>query len=155
MSFLKRFGDRVKNNAEVLALAFIIPGIVVLLLNFGLILCYGLETTSELFALSLGLLSVGLGLVAIDMSTKSDKRQTELLQRLDSNVARLPLLLLKGDTLTPSGQIIAKEMLSEQSKPAAQKRLDEDTQKVGYVRGELFENEDGSWSIHWGGKYPL
>jgi len=154
MSFLKRFGDRVKNNAEVIALAFIIPGIVVLLFNCVLILCYGLEAKTELFALSLGLLSVGLGLVAIDMSTKSDKRQTELLQRLDRNVARLPLMI-KGDTLTPSGQIMAKEMLSEQSKLAAQKRLDEDTKKVGFVRGELFQNEDGSWSIHWGGKYPL
>lgn len=146
--FLKRFGDRVKNNAEVIALSFIIPGIVVLLLNCGLILCYGLEAKTELFVLSLGLLSVGLGLVAIDMSAKSDKRQTELLERLDRNVARLPLVL-KGDILTPPGQIIAKEMLSEQSKPATQKRLDEDTQKVGYVRGKLFQNEDGSWSIHW------
>lgn len=152
--FLKRFWDRVKDTAAVIAFAFIIPGIVVLLFNCVLILCYGLEVKTELFALSLGLLSVGLGFIAIDMSAKSDKRQTELLERLDRNIARLPLMI-KGDTSTPSSQIIAKEMLSEQSKPAAQKRLDEDRQKVGYVRGELFENKDGSWSIHWGGKHPL
>lgn len=37
----------------------------------------------------------------------------------------------------------------------AQKRLDEDTQRAGYVRGELYQRDDGSWAIHWGGKYPL
>ena len=43
----------------------------------------------------------------------------------------------------------------EESKRRAQKRLDEDTRNVGYQRGELKENEDGTWSIAWGGKYPL
>ena len=41
------------------------------------------------------------------------------------------------------------------SKEKAQARLDADTKKVGFVRGEIFEKEDGSWAIHWGGKYPL
>jgi len=114
----------------------------------------GEEVATVLLGFCLGMLSVGLGLTAIGMSGRSDIRHTELLERLDRNVARLPLLI-KGDILTPPGQIIAKEMLSEQSKPATQKRLDEDTQKVGYVRGKLFQNEDGSWSIHWGGEQPL
>lgn len=155
MNFLKRFGDKVKDNVKIIALAFIIPGIVAMLLNFGFILYYGLEAKTELFALSLGLLSVGLAILAIGMNAKSDKRYTELFERLNSNVARIPLIMLKGDILTPPGQIIAKEMLSEQSKAAAQKRLDEDTQEVDYIRGELSQNEDGSWFIHWGGKYPL
>lgn len=144
----------IKNKAEVIAIPFIVFGIGIMFYNFALILCYPLRADTGLFALSLGLLSVGLALIAVGMSAKSDRRYTELLERLDRNIARLPLLL-KGDILTPSGQIIAKKMISEQSKDAAQKRLDEDTQKVGYVRGELFQNEDGSWCIHWGGKYPL
>lgn len=41
------------------------------------------------------------------------------------------------------------------SKADAQKRLDEDTKRVGYVRGEIYKLKDGSWGIHWGGKYPL
>jgi hypothetical protein len=77
-----------------------------------------------------------------------------LLEKLDKRVADLPLLF-KGDILTPSAQIAVKELLEVQSKEAAQRRLDEDTKRVGYVRGELFQNMDGSWSIHWGGKYPL
>ncbi len=105
-------------------------------------------------ALSFGMLSVGLGLIAIDISIKADRRHTDLLERLDKNVARLPALF-KGDVLTPPGQLFTKDIFSEQAKTAAQKRLDEDTKRVGYVRGELFQNEAGSWSIHWGGNYPL
>ena len=103
---------------------------------------------------SLGLLSVGLGFIAVGMTAKSDKRYIELLERVDRNVARLPLML-KGDVLTPSGHLLAKEMLGEQSRIAAQKRLDEDTKRVEYVRGELYQLDNGSWGIHWGGKHPL
>jgi tetrahydromethanopterin S-methyltransferase subunit G len=42
-----------------------------------------------------------------------------------------------------------------ESKEAAQDRLDNETKKVGYVRGELYQLPDGSWGIHWGGKYRL
>lgn len=41
------------------------------------------------------------------------------------------------------------------SKENAQRRLDEDTKKVGYQRGQIYQLENGSWAIHWGGKYPL
>jgi hypothetical protein len=44
----------------------------------------------------------------------------------------------------------------EESRERAQHRLDADTKKVGFLRGELKQStEDGSWSIAWGGKYPL
>jgi len=33
--------------------------------------------------------------------------------------------------------------------------LDEDTKRVGYVSGEIFEIKDGKWGVQWGGKYPL
>ena len=55
------------------------------------------------------------------------------------HVEGLPLLF-KGDILTKLGERAVKELLEGQSKEAAQKRLGEDTQKVGYVRGELFQN---------------
>ncbi len=51
--------------------------------------------------------------------------------------------------------LLATVRVTNRSKAAAQKRLDEDTQKVGYVRGEIYQLQDGSWGIHWGGKYPL
>jgi hypothetical protein len=81
-----------------------------------------------------------------------------LLERLDKSVARLPLMF-KDDILSASGHLIAveltKEEVDKQSKEAAQKRLDEDTKRVGYVRGEIYQVEEGKWAIHWGGKYPL
>jgi hypothetical protein len=85
---------------------------------------------------------------------EADKRQTDLLKRIDTGVRLWPTLV-KGDLLTPPGQAAAKEAMSEQSRIEAQKRLDEDTKTVGFVRGEVYQLEDGTWAIHWGGKYPL
>ena len=112
------------------------------------------QVIGNIIGLMLGLFSVGLGLIAISMSVRSDQRYTILLERLDNNVTRLPTLL-KSDILTPPGRMLANEILTEQSKDAAQKRLDEDTQRVGYVRGEVYQLSDGTWAIHWGDKYPL
>ena len=61
----------------------------------------------------------------------------------------MPPIELIGTDLIGTVKVISR------SKAAAQKRLDEDTKRVGYVRGELYQLEDGSWGIHWGGKYPL
>jgi tetrahydromethanopterin S-methyltransferase subunit G len=144
----------IKNKAEVIAIPFIVFGIGIMFYNFALTLSDPLRTDTGLLALSLGLLSVGLALIGVGMSAKSDRRYTELLERLDRNIARLPLLL-EGDKLTSSQQKLAKEIIGEQSKIAAQKRLDEDTKRVGFVRGEVYQLEDGRWGIHWGGKYPL
>ena len=151
--FLKELWARIQNIGETIGFVFIILGVLALFTQFALVWS-GLRTESGLLGASLGLLSVGLGFIAIGMAAKSDKRHTELLKRLDKNIARLPTLL-KNDVLTPSGQLLAKEMLSERSKDASQKRLDEDTQRVGYVRGEIYQLQDGGWGIHWGGKYPL
>lgn len=37
----------------------------------------------------------------------------------------------------------------EQSKQKAQKRLKEDTKRVGYQRGKLFQLDNGKWAISW------
>ena len=142
-----------KERGEAIGLVFIILGIGVLV-TLVVLAVSDLKAESWLLGAFLGLLSVGLGFTALGMAAKADKRHTELLERLDKNVERLPVMF-RGDILTPTGQLWAKEMLSEQSREAAQKRLDEDTERVGYVRGELFQKDDGSWVIHWGGKYPL
>jgi len=158
--FLKKLWHQTKTGGEDIGLCFLIIGfsVVILLGSLGLAgVPIEVTLSSTLLSLGLALISVGLGFTAVGMSAKSDKRQTELLERLDKNVTMLPLLF-RDDILTPSGQIAVKaveELRKEQSKEAAQKRLDEDTRKVGHVRGELFQNEDGNWAIHWGGKYPL
>ena len=155
--FLNGLWHRIKTGGEDIGLPFIIIGFSIVILLFSLTLAdVPIEVTlfSTVLSLGLALISVGLGFTSLGMSAKSDKRQIDLLERLDKNVAELPLLF-KGDILTPSGHRVIKELLGGRSKEAAQKRLDEDYRRVGYVRGELFQNNDGSWSIHWGGKYPL
>jgi hypothetical protein len=143
----------IKGRATMIAGAFLIPGVGLLIFQFILVLMrVGAQT--GLLGLSLGLLSVGLALIAIGIGSEADKRQTELLKRIDTSVRLWPTLL-KGDLLTPPGQVAAKEAMSEQCRIEAQKRLDEDTRKIGFVRGEVYQLEDGTWAIHWGGKYPL
>ena len=150
---MKKLWDATKSKGENIGLAFLILGCLGILVQLILVLA-GLRTEISLLSAALALISVGLGFTAVGMSAKSDKRHTDLLEKVDKNITTLPLLF-KGDILTPSGQLVAKDISSEQSKIAAQKRLDEDTKRVGFVRGETHQLEDGRWSIHWGGKYPL
>lgn len=55
----------------------------------------------------------------------------------------------------PSQQLVLMDDTKAYKKEAAQKRLDDDTKRVGYVRGELYEAQKGKWAIHWGGKYTI
>ena len=154
---LDKLWYQMKAAGENAGLVFLIPGFLLLFTLLGLSLAdVQIEFTvfAILLSLALGLTSVGLGFISVGMSAKSDRRQSDLLKALDKKVSALPLIF-KGDILTPPGQAAVKALVEEQSKEAAQKRLDEDTKRVGYVRGELFQNEDGTWSIHWGGKHPL
>ena len=107
-----------------------------------------------LVGLAIGSFSLWLGFTAVGMAHMTDERHTQLLKRIDKSIVSLPLMF-SSDILSPSGILITKERASEQSKKAVQKRLDEDTERVGYIRGEIFETEGGSWAISWGGKYPL
>jgi hypothetical protein len=152
--FLRKLWARIRNVGESIGFFFLGFGLLVLFTHFALILLDLQFRGDFLLSVWLGLFSVGVGFIAIGMMAKSDKRYTELLERLDKSVARLPTLF-KNDVLTPSGQQLAEETRGRQSKEAAQRRLDEDTKRVGYVRGEIFQLKDGSWAIAWGGKYPL
>jgi len=149
----RHWWNDVKERGESIGGAFFILGILVLFTIFALVL---VDIVSEIWLLgiSLGLISVGLGFIAIGVAAKSDRKHTELLERLDENVARLPSMI-RGDFITPSEEQVVKEIPIKQSKMAAQRRLDEDTKRVGYVRGEIFQLEDGGWAINWGGKYRL
>jgi hypothetical protein len=99
---------------------------------------------------ALGLLAVGLGSRAIGMTIRADRRYTDLAETLDTKLANLPEMM-RGDYLTA----FEVETVAAQSKELTQKRLDEDTERVGYARGELHQTDDGRWAIHWGGKHPL
>jgi len=164
---LRKLRDGAKARGEDIGLPLLIIGGLLVVLRFALVFI-GVPSDVTLFALGLALISVGLGFTSLGMSAKSDKRHTDLLTMLDKKVTALPTMF-RGDVLTPQGQAAMRALHQEQSKEAAQKRLDEDTQskaeaqarldedtkKVGYVRGEVFQNDDGTWSIHWGGKHPL
>lgn len=74
--------------------------------------------------------------------------------------AREEKLVYAAGLDTPPTELMGTDLLgtvrvTRKSQAAAQKRLDEDTRRVGYVRGEIYQLDDGSWGIHWGGKYPL
>jgi hypothetical protein len=168
------FWNQIKIKLEPCGVVFFIVGFILLLVA----LLATTETGSQinLLGISLALFSVGLGLVAIGMSAKSDIRYTEILSRIDTNlikalefyepsedkiesppgsprnvVIKPPPATAYADVAAPRIEVTAPEL----SRAKAQARLDADTKKVGYVRGELFQKEDGSWAIHWGGKYPL
>lgn len=67
-------------------------------------------------------------------------------------------VVIEPPPATASAEVVAPKvetLTPEASRAKAQARLDADTKKVGYVRGELFQKENESWGIHWGGKYPL
>jgi len=53
----------------------------------------------------------------------------------------------------PSGKKVEIQKLDaneiEASRKRAQERLDEDTKRVGYKRGELFQLPNGGWAIAW------
>ena len=161
-----RVWDEIKSRGERVGHVFFILGCSVLLVQFVLVL-NGLRTETGLLGASLGLLSVGLGFIAIGTAAKSDKIHTDLLRRVDNNVLKvLDKFEPELDTYEPPEQIIIPEpaqlkveggvpRVIKGSKDEAQERLDEDTKRVGYQRGEVFKQKDGKWGVAWGGKYPL
>lgn len=166
-------GNQIKTRLEPVGFSFLILGVGVLLGATFAPINRDLRTT--LLGISLALLSVGLGLVAVAISTKSDIRYTEILSRIDANLTRVLEFYKPGEDTLEFPPDLSKDVVirpvpasvrasvagptvkvtPELSKAQAQARLDADTKKVGYRRGELFQKEDGSWAIHWGGKYPL
>jgi hypothetical protein len=170
---LVSFWNRIKIRAERVGLGIFIVGTGVLVAVFVRPLSTDLRIS--LLAISLALFSVGLGLIAIGISAKSDVRYTEILSRMDVNLTKvlrhvvpgvdefeLPSDLSKNVVIKPPVATAYADVATrvevitpELSKARAQARLDADTKEVGYARGELFRKDDGSWAIHWGGKYPL
>jgi hypothetical protein len=157
-NFPKKQWREMKDKGENIGPIFIVLGVSLLVIIFALLLS-GKRTEIGFLAVSISLISVGLGFTAIGLSAKADKKYTEILERMDANIVKL----LKGQdiivTPRPAALVIktfAPEVIVEhKSKESAQKRLDEDTKRVGFVRGELYQLKDGSWGIAWGGKYPL
>ena len=152
VKFWNHIWDDIKKSAGFLGTLTFSLGVLALIVAFFLTI-FNKAATETIF-LMLGLFSVGLGFMAINMSTKSNLEYTTLLNQLKQGVINLPTLF-KNDVLSPSGQLAVEMQVPNESKESAQNRLADDTRKVGYVRGELYQLPDGSWGIHWGGKYPL
>ena len=168
--FRKELWTKIRSIGEPLGFIFLILGVLVLITQTYLIVRPS-QNTRDLTGIWLGLFSVGLGFIAIGMSQKADKKYTEILNKINTNVVKvLGNFERERDIIEqPIGNVIVKPppaalvieafppevIVEKKSKEAAQKRLDEDTQKVGFLRGEIYQLEDGSWGIHWGGKYPL
>lgn len=153
MSFVKtNWWTKAKRQGEDSGVGFLVLGIALLILSAILSLFQSSEATWVL-GISLGAISVGLGFVAMGMSTKSDERYTALFERIDKNIMYIPLMF-KDDLLKPGSQAL-KEAIMDESKTKAQARLENDKKKVGYYRGEIYQTEKGNWAIRWGGKYPL
>ena len=174
----KRNGSRwstFKQKCEIPGIAFLVLGILILIISPF----QSLTNSLDLLGISLGVLSFGLGLIAVGMGAQSDLKYTELLLRIDDNVRKvlgsadskldsfeIPPELLEKVLVKPPLSVVrstgyadvgarVKVVIPEDSKAKAQSRLDEDTKKVGFVRGELQKNDNGTWGIAWGGKYPL
>jgi len=95
-----------------------------------------------LTGVALGCASVGLGFISIGIAHKSDERYTTLLTRINENVLSLLANMEAGDMVEVAGKELsippttARGLLGrDASKALAQKRLDEDTKKVGWQKG--------------------
>lgn len=167
------FWSQIKIRLESPGFVAFILGVLVLLAVF--IAPISTDLQINLLGISLALFSVGLGLIAVGISAKSDIRYIEILSRIDTNLTRVlefykpsedelefppgssRNVVIKPPVATAYADVAARVEVTtpELSKAQAQARLDADTRKVGYRRGELFQKEDGSWGIRWGGKHPL
>ena len=163
---INRLFGKFKEHGEKYGTVFFLLGLyllaAVIILNIADAIIYWIwnsniingSTNAFLVSLALALLSLALGSIAIGMAAKSDKVYSEVLEKIDGNVKKLPYIL--GDKVTPpTQQFVLLDETNAYNKEAAQKRLDDDTKRVGYIRGELYEVKKGKWAIHWGGKYPL
>jgi len=147
-----KFWNLIREGAWPLGVTTFVLGLLTLIVAVFLVIFNKL--TIEIVGLMLGLFSVGLGSIAIDRSFKADSKYTILLEQLKRGIIGLPTMF-KNDVLSLAGQLAIEMEVANESKESVQKRLDEDTKKVGYVRGEPYQLPDGSWAIHWGGKNPL
>jgi len=162
-----------KINCETIGFVVFIVGLLVLIARIILFAVHS-NLQFDLLVVAPWLLSFGLGFMAIGISAKSDKRYTDILTRMDTNIVKVlehyepedklefspglsKNVVIKPPVATAYVDVATRVEVttSEISKAKAQARLDADIKKVGFRRGELFQKEDGSWAVSWGGKYQL
>ena len=131
------------------------------------------EDISTFITWDIGMLGLGLSVMAFGFALFSET----IMKRIDENVVKI--LTQIGDTIdTPEEpeakakflknlittqpeegkkqvDVHGKITIISRTEEETKKRLDEDTKKVGYQRGEIYKVDDDNWAIHWGGKYPL
>ena len=109
--------------------------------------------------LLLGLVREGQGVavgVLESLGAKAHLVRAETLRmRVLPTVGEGDTVVVEGKELLGPSAGVAKELEIERSKVLAQQRLDEDTKRVGRVRGELHQLPDRTWAIKWGGNYRL
>ena len=104
-------------------------------------------------------LPIVLGVDTLSPSIREPKKEILREEILSEEILRVKarideLISILSMPQEPS-QILKKGRISDLSKIAAQRRVDEDKKRVGYVRGEIYQIEDGKWGVNWGGKYRL
>lgn len=75
-----------KQKAETAGIRILLLGLVFLIIAACLVVCVKTYDSTWLLQVSLGTISLGLGFAAIGMSTKSDKKYTTILKRLNKNM---------------------------------------------------------------------
>ncbi len=144
--------EYLKRNGEAIGKPLLLLGLVLIVVAFAL--SFGGAQVVYLVGLGLASFSVALGFIAIGTSTKAEERFKQILIDIRDKV-ELIHYAVEDKFLKSTGQEMVKAVKSDGSREAAQKRLDEDRKRVGYLRGELYKTKEGSWAIAWGGKYPL
>ena len=116
----------------------------------------------DIWALIVAIVAVGIAIWAKVEAKRTSNKQVQKLDSILLNIRKGDIVEPKGDVIikVPTAELVVETFIPEvivekKTRAAVQKRLDEDTKKVGFVRGEVHELEDGNWAIHWGGKYPL
>jgi tetrahydromethanopterin S-methyltransferase subunit G len=161
---LQRIWRSLKRRGKPIGIVFIVLG-ALLVVSLVLLVCIGdpeLTLVVALFAAASSCITIGFVSISIGTEQNSDERYTELVTKIERNVLDLLSNAEAGDKIEAGGEEFnipptdtPEVVNTDETRILAQRRLDEDTRKVGRPRGELYQLSDGRWAIHWGGKHLL
>jgi hypothetical protein len=150
---------------------WILPIICSLLIYAGafiLMLSMFKETVTDLRwdpnMVGLGIVLFGLAFAFLSQSTlltierivrKIPVKPGDIIESKDINTIDKPILITPVATDLIISTYPPSFVINKNNKEEAQQRLDEDTKKAGYQRGEIYPIDKESWGIKWGGKYSL
>jgi len=115
------------------AVLIFIGGYIIILSRF--------ETVLDIIDWNPSMLGLGIAVIAFAFAFASQKT----LKNIEETVNKINI---KPEDLVTVIEEVETDVVAG-SKESAQQRLDEDTKMVGYQRGQLHQNKDGKWGIHW------